>query len=126
MKVDGIDPLVLNKVKDQPRNEVQQAQKGESDLRIKQREDVLGKLTASPESKTFLEEMEEGLNKINDTADAFNLSLRFRLHQESERWMVQIYEVENEEVIKEIPPEQVLNVIAQIQELFGILLDERL
>jgi len=72
-----------------------------------------------------LEQLETGIQRLNDTAEAFNLSLRFLLHEESERWMVQVVDLVDDKVIREIPPEYVLNVVAQIQDLIGVLLDER-
>jgi len=39
--------------------------------------------------------------------------------------MVQVVDVQQDEIVREIPPEKVLNVVAQIQSLIGILLDER-
>jgi len=38
--------------------------------------------------------------------------------------MVQVYDREDNEVIREIPPERVLNLVAQIQQMIGLLLDE--
>ena len=53
------------------------------------------------------------------------LYLRFHMHSESERWMVQVVDIREDEIVREIPPEKVLNVAAQIQGLLGVLLDER-
>jgi len=50
-----------------------------------------------------LEQLETGIQRLNDTAEAFNLSLRFLLHEESERWMVQVVDLVDDKVIREIP-----------------------
>jgi flagellar protein FlaG len=127
MKIDGIDPLVLNRMREQQesRPAVREPGRIEPDSRIKQREKVLGEKPAPLVEETMLEQLEEGIQKLNDTSEAFNLSLRFMLHQDSERWMVQVVDLVNDKVIREIPPEYVLNVVAQIQNLIGVLLDER-
>jgi flagellar protein FlaG len=39
--------------------------------------------------------------------------------------MVQVVNLENNEVIKEIPPEKILNVVAQIQNIIGLFVDTR-
>ena len=62
---------------------------------------------------------------LNDTAEAMQLSLRFHMHRETDRWMVQVVDIREDEIVREIPPEKVLNVVAQIQSLLGVLLDER-
>ena len=126
MKIDGIDPLVLNRIKDQTtRPEVRETERSDTENRIKQRNRLLEQKAAAGQEKSMLEDLEESVKKLNDTANAFQLSLRFQMHQESERWMVQVIDVVQDEIIREIPPEQVLNVVAQIQDLIGILLDAR-
>ena len=124
MKVDGIDPALLNKIREQPRSEIQQPRQTETDARLKQREKTLGQLPTSLEEEGMFGKIEEELTKLNGAAEAFDVALRFKLHH-SDRWMVQVFNLETDEVIKEIPPEKVLNVIAQIQNLIGILLDVR-
>lgn len=70
-------------------------------------------------------ETEAAINKINRTVDAFNFSLRFEVHDESNRIMVQVIDKETDELIREIPPERLLRLAAQIQDMIGLLLDTR-
>ncbi len=129
MKVDGIDPLVLNRVKDQAtRSPVQEAERPEirQDRVKQQRQEARQTQQAEVETeRSLLQEVEEAVRKLNDTAEAMHLSLRFLMHRDSERWMVQVVDIQQDEIVREIPPEQVLNVVAQIQSLIGVLLDER-
>ena len=39
--------------------------------------------------------------------------------------MVRVVNVFTDEVIKEIPPEEVLDTVARIREMIGLLIDER-
>jgi flagellar protein FlaG len=126
MKVDGIDPLILTRVKDQAaRSPVQEAERADAQRARQQREQARTEQAAVQTDKSMLEEIEEAVMKLNDTAEAMQVSLRFLMHKESERWMVQVVDTRQDEIIREIPPEKVLNVVAQIQSLIGILLDER-
>ncbi len=129
MKVDGIDPLVLNRVKDQatksPLQETEHPNEQQSRIRQQQEQAKSQQEVLVDSEKGLLQEMEEAVRKLNDTADAMQLSLRFLVHKESERWMVQVIDILQDEIIREIPPEKVLNVVAQIQSLIGVLLDER-
>lgn len=126
MKVDGIDPLVLHRIREQTvKPEVKESPKANPDARLKQWDKVLGEKAAPPEEGTFLTQLEEGVKKLNDTLNVFNLSLRFQLHRDADRWMIQVVDVLENEIIREIPPEKILNVVAQIQNLIGVLLDER-
>jgi len=65
------------------------------------------------------------VDRLNDTARIYNIGLRFSIHQETERLVVQVYDRRDNEVIREIPPEKVLNLVAQIQQMIGLLLDEQ-
>lgn len=64
----------------------------------------------------------EALNKM---AQAFNSHLSFVLHEESGRMQVRVIDNHTMEVVKEIPPTEVLEVVANIRRMIGILLDEK-
>jgi len=72
-----------------------------------------------------LTELQNGVEKLNLTAKAFDTGLRFRLHEDSERLMVQVVDRSANEVIKEIPPEKVLDMVARIQDIIGLFIDTR-
>lgn len=72
-----------------------------------------------------LAETEAAVFKLNRTTEAFNLSLRFKIHDETDRVVVQIIDSKEKKVIKEIPPENLLKLAAQIQDMIGVLLDTK-
>ena len=130
MKIDGIDPLLLNRIQEQAeRNQVEQSEQSGTENRVTRE----GRRSGMPQRESPLqgrelnpEEMEEMVEQLNETVRAFDQSLRFELHEETDRWMIEVWDRENEEVIKEIPPEDVLNVVAHIQNVLGVLLDRRI
>ncbi|MGM0652764.1 MAG: flagellar protein FlaG [Bacillota bacterium] len=128
MRVDGIDPLVLSRVKDQTKNSpVQETDRSDAErtlIKRQQQENKANQAAVEGEAGQ-LREVEEAIMKLNDTAEAMQLSLRFLMHEGSERWMVQVVDIQQDEIVREMPPEKVLNVVAQIQDLIGVLLDER-
>lgn len=65
----------------------------------------------------------EGLNKINDF---FNYGYRFKIHEATESTMLLVLDITKhpEKVIKEIPAEKFLDLMARIGESVGALLDE--
>lgn len=50
--------------------------------------------------------------------------LKFRVHEETGRFWVQVIDMETQEVLKEIPPERYLDLVARIWRLVGLLVDE--
>lgn len=55
-----------------------------------------------------------------------NTECIFGFHEKTNRVMVQIVDKDTKEIIKELPPEKTLNMIAKAWELAGILIDEKL
>lgn len=49
----------------------------------------------------------------------------FGIHEKTNRLTIKIVDKETKEVIKELPPEKTLDMIAKAWELAGLLVDER-
>lgn len=71
------------------------------------------------------EAMEESAKALNKTLEYINTRLSFQIHEETDRLMARIIDVKTLEVIKEMPPEEFLDLIARIREMVGLLIDER-
>lgn len=50
---------------------------------------------------------------------------QFSYHEETKRVSIKVIDKETEEVIKEIPPEETLEMVEKMWELAGILVDEK-
>ena len=70
------------------------------------------------------EDTEELSDVLNDIAKMFNSRLQFRVHEETERLYVQFVDRDSGEVIKQIPPEELLELSAKIQKMVGLILDK--
>lgn len=73
----------------------------------------------------LLEKLKDKLQQLNKTVEIFDKKLHFQIHEETDRIMVQIIETATEEVIGEIPPERVLDLVARIEEMIGIIVDQK-
>lgn len=71
------------------------------------------------------QELEEAAQQLTDALSYVNKGIQFRIHDRTERLMVHIIDRATQEVIKEIPPEEFLDVVANIQEYMGLLFDKR-
>ncbi len=67
------------------------------------------------------------LEKMAKAMENFIMSiqrdLRIKVHRETGRLMVQVISAEDGKVIREIPPEELLNLAAKMEEMVGILFD---
>lgn len=61
----------------------------------------------------------EELNKKMGNSEAI-----FGIHEETNRVTIKIVDKESREVIKELPPEKTLDMIARVWEMAGIMVDE--
>lgn len=71
------------------------------------------------------EKLLPALEKLRKTAPIFDFRFHFLIHEETKRIMVQIIDQETGKILNEIPPEKILDLVARIQELVGLLVDEK-
>jgi len=64
------------------------------------------------------------LEKILEQTAGADRYLRFEKHEKTGQWMVRVCDSDTDEVIKEIPPEQILDMVGRFCELAGLLVDE--
>ena len=125
MKVSSVDPVQLTKIQEYNQKGALQ-EKQEFDPKQKQQARVLNKEEQVTHwDKSNLEELDDAVKKLNSTAMAFNIRLNFSVDDQTERVVVKVIEEESERIIREIPPEHVLNMVAQIQSLIGVFVDAR-
>lgn len=61
---------------------------------------------------------------INQQIQVFNRQISFEVDQNTRRIIVSVIDRETKEVIRQIPPAQVLRMVAALDELLGLVLDE--
>jgi len=71
------------------------------------------------------EEIKTAITHANRRAHFGNTSAQFSYHEKTKRISVKILDKDTNEVIREIPPEETLDMIAKMYELAGIMIDEK-
>lgn len=69
------------------------------------------------------EQLKKAVEKLNKSMA--NSEAVFGFHEDTHRVTIKIVDKDTKEVIKELPPEKTLDMIAKVWELAGILVDER-
>ena len=77
-------------------------------------------------NKNSLQDLKERVEQLNETLRVFDKRLRFDIHEETNRVMVQVLDAETDEILREIPPEKILDMVASIEEAIGLIVDERI
>ena len=64
---------------------------------------------------------------LNKLAKIFDFKLQFRVHKETQRIFAKIIDPDTQKVIREVPPEKMLDMLARMEEMLddmeGVLLD---
>lgn len=106
-------PIRVNAVADVTPN----AQSGQASIRWT---DPQGKSHSMSEGG-LVKSIEQALQKLRGTMT----NLEFSIHEKTGNIMVKVMETETGTVIREIPPEKMLDLVAKLWELAGIFIDER-
>jgi len=128
MRVEGINrgdlPEVSSSTQKQPaqqiarpRQEVEGAQNRDYAV-----EDLLSRDVIEKE----MEKLQDNLTRLNEFMQTYDRGFNFILHEETGKYFVQVIDRIEDEIIREIPPEDILELSARIQEMFGVILDERI
>jgi len=67
---------------------------------------------------------EDLVNELNDVMKAVHTQLSFSIDKDTKRIVVKVLDTDTQEVIRQIPPQELLRFSARIQELLGVLFDE--
>ncbi len=81
--------------------------------------------SALEQARVDQEQLKAILEKLNIVMNALEIQSRFSIHEATRQVMVRVVNVESGKLIREIPPERILDMAAKMMELVGVLLDER-
>jgi len=67
----------------------------------------------------------QAVRQANKALEGTNRRFEYSIHELTKTIMVKVIDTQTNEVIREIPPEKILNLIAKLWELAGIIVDEK-
>ncbi|MFT9456447.1 MAG: flagellar protein FlaG [Liquorilactobacillus hordei] len=70
-------------------------------------------------------QLEQAVDEMNKHLLGRDVRMRFRVHKTTGRTYVQLINMKNDDVIKEIPPTKMLDVIGSIWKQMGIVVDKK-
>ncbi|WP_412850732.1 flagellar protein FlaG [Brevibacillus sp. 179-C8.1 HS] len=71
------------------------------------------------------EELSKEIDGMNKWLQATNTHVKFTLHEKLNEYYVQVINDQTMEVIREIPSKKMMDMVAKIHEMVGLLVDER-
>jgi len=122
MKVQGTEPVVMAKVIDlTARQDIKDTRRTAIDMSLNS-EPQSGAPATPPLPDGVGDEVVE---RLNMAMRALSTRLKFEKHEASGRFVVRVINEENNEVLREIPPERVLDMMMHLRRMVGVLVDER-
>ena len=77
------------------------------------------------EEENVSRRMKNAIDKVNDKMRPTKTKCEFSYHEQTKRVSIRVIDEETDEVIREIPPEETLEMLTKMWELAGLLVDER-
>lgn len=71
------------------------------------------------------EDLQQAVDKVNKQVVAYDRHFEISVHKATKRIMVKVVDSTNNELIREIPPEKFLDMIAKFCEMAGLAVDKR-
>lgn len=63
--------------------------------------------------------------KANKHFKSYDRRLKFTIHDKTKQIMVKVIDTEDDSVIREIPSEKILDMVAKLWEMSGLFVDEK-
>lgn len=72
------------------------------------------------------EKLQQAVDSINEFLEVDHKASKFVLHDGLNRYYVRLVDTDTDEIIKEIPPERLLDAFYKMQKLAGMIVDEKI
>ncbi len=72
-----------------------------------------------PETRELIADLQQNLDIVHQ------VGLQFSVHQSSGRVQVKVVNEETGEVVREIPPDEILNLAAKLDDMVGVIFDKK-
>ena len=69
--------------------------------------------------------IKDAVEKVNKAISGSSRSFQYSIHEKTKDIIVKVIDTDSNEVIREIPPRKILDLVASLMEMAGILIDER-
>jgi flagellar protein FlaG len=81
---------------------------------------------SNPYSDYDIADLEKKIDTMNTFLEPTHTNLKFEMHEKLKEYYVAVVDSDTQEVIKEIPPKQLLDAYAKMAEFMGLLVDEKI
>lgn len=120
MKVSGINVIKpLSQQQFRENNPSKREEEDDNRLNLGKKSEYVDNLAASDESVI------KAIERANKTLELKETRFEYSIHEKTKDIMIKVIDKDTDEVIREIPPEKILDMVASMWEIAGLLVDER-
>ncbi|MBU2549678.1 MAG: flagellar protein FlaG [Proteobacteria bacterium] len=80
---------------------------------------------AAPAEPAVTVQVERAIQEIQDFAAEHDVNLNFSVHKATGRTVIKVIESETKQVLREIPPEEILKMVESLEKMAGVLLSTK-
>ncbi len=125
MRVEGVVPVSGQIQEGASTNQVKVKVEHTNKSFFEKQQDRIDKQLQHIEGKDKADALTEISEKLNRIMDAFDIQARFFVHKETKDIVVKLVDIKTNKVIREIPPEKILDMVAKMIKFIGMLFDEK-
>ena len=101
------------------------AQKAVTENPVKEQSNAAFQQDGQKNDENTQRRLQSAVDHANQTMKHARTKCEFSYHEETKRVSIKIIDEETKETVREIPPEETLDMLAKMWELAGILVDEK-
>ncbi|WP_166805863.1 flagellar protein FlaG [Jeotgalibacillus sp. R-1-5s-1] len=92
---------------------------------VEQAKEAVKKAKRDENSHETLQEIQRQVDQTNKLFEVNYTTVKFNVHEETERLMIKVVDKKTEEVVREIPSEEFLDMVSRMVEYMGFMIDEK-
>lgn len=120
MRIDGVDPNVVESVREKVVQPVVRNMRETKEITEDYKEHEERKKEGRSKG------LDKALDQLNNVCQTMGNPVVFRLAEKDSQAVVEVYDGEEDKVVKEVTPEEVVSVVTQVERLLGLLIDARI
>ncbi len=87
--------------------------------------EAVGETASVQDVKVDKDKLNKEIEGLNKWLQASSTHLKFQLHDKLNEYYVEVIDDQTNQVIREIPSKKMMDMVAQMHEMIGILIDEK-
>ncbi|MCU0821015.1 MAG: flagellar protein FlaG [Spirochaetes bacterium] len=99
-------------------------QSAQTSVKVRPNQSNTEKANTHADVKLTKENINDLIDVLNSAARSVNERVSFKFHEKANRVIMKVVDTKTDEVVREIPPKEMIKLLEQMHELIGMFVDE--